>query len=307
MKQLAFWLPGRKEQGLGHFSRSQNLATELRAHGISSLYFSTDGDQYDISSNHSFLTTDFSSTEKIENFIKKNNVGYLIIDNYFIEENLLESVSQIIPSCYFVTDPTNIAFDSYINTNIYAEALLKDQFLNQKCFWGTNFRPKLTISSNPERKEYDLFICLGAGNPPERLFEILDQTPKTLQIALVLGPGTTKENLSRAQKYNIKIYHDPSDLISIAIRCKKAIISASTLVYEMIQIDLPLVLMVYVDNHKKLAKYLENHHDIHVIYDENEIDMQKALSSAKKLTDINFGSQIPTLAKHIKSHLEIKD
>ena len=307
MKKLAFWLPSKKKHGLGHYSRSLLLADVLNEHQIESIFFTTEPDEFELSKKQNFFTLRDAETIDIQNFFKLNNVGYLFIDNYFIQQPQIEEVSKYIPTCFFTKEETSVEYDSYFNSNLYAESLLGAKFSGKKCFWGTSYRPNIKKNIPKVQKIYDWFICLGASNPPSILFDILDAIPKDQKVALTLGSGTSEETLLKAKEFPFEVFHHPENFFEIVSQSKHALISSSTLVYEMIEYSIPFSVIAFVENHMVFANYLKTNYQIPVQYIDKPLNTDELINSPKLIKDVTFGDKINKFADYIKLKLIDKD
>lgn len=303
MKKLAFWLPGKKQHGLGHFSRTLLMVKALEKYDITPILFTNDIDEFENHKKHSFHALNTQDPREVLSFLNSNHVGFLFIDNYFISNELMANVSSSIPTCYFAKEKVNIKFDSFFNSNLYAKDILEKEYPDDRCFWGPSFRPPLENKNIIPIKKYDWFICLGASNPPDLLFELLEQFPEDQKVALVLGPGATHENIEKAKKLPLTLFHDPKNIMEIAASSHKAIISSSTLVYEMIEYGIPFSAISFVDNHLPFAEHLESHYSIAIQYHDQKLDLKRLINSAKPISNIIFGDKIKNFAEYIKSYL----
>lgn len=145
------------------------------------------------------------------------------------------------------------------------------------------------------------FVCFGGADPYNltlKAVQALLQTPNFERIHVVLGGAYKHQEIfDLAEKYSekIKTYRNLSEenLIKTMQQCNFAIASASTILYELCCIKMPIFSGFYVDNQALIYKGFLNHK---AIYKGENIKDHKVSDFANKIETIikenNFSHQI---------------
>lgn len=262
---IAFWVSNEKNNGLGHIRRCQLIAKELEKSNIKSYFFSS-SNYFNLTSENNFFQISENINE-IVSFFNKNNIQFLFVDNYFIDQKLINEVSQKIKTCQFVIHSVNTQADAVFNSNFYAKDFNRDMFESKNFFFGPEFRPKLNFDENilSQKKNNDCFICLGATFNEAILSKLISSLDPKKTYSLVIPNNIDHHFLTEIainKNLNLKVYQSPNNFYEIFNQSKECIISASNLTFEAIALNIPMITVSFVNNHKQLAEYLFKEYEV---------------------------------------------
>ncbi|WP_422349611.1 UDP-2,4-diacetamido-2,4,6-trideoxy-beta-L-altropyranose hydrolase [Flagellimonas sp.] len=189
---------------------------------------------------------------KYQNLLKQKGFGLMYIDDLATEHMYADIIINHSP---------------YIQEKQY----LKESYT--KLALGTNYalvRPLFLEAAKVNRivdKIENAFVCFGGADPFNltiKAVRALLQIPRFKKIYVVLG-GSYRENeifdLERKHTKVLSVNKNVSqkDLLNIMCKCHFAIASASTILYELCCVKMPILSGFYVDNQELIYKgFLQN-------------------------------------------------
>lgn len=307
-KRFAIWVPILPEHGLGHFYRSYSLYESFE----DSHFFFNKKPSFNVEERHYCI--DSEDPEEIYSFLVENNISVLLIDNYFLSEEILSrlSMSEEIKVIYFLKSSTGHSFSVYLNNNPFINEinLLYPENNSTKIFLGSGyykFRKKI-CEVNSDIKRDSEFICFGGSDVKHLSYKVLRNLSAEKQYILVIGAGASKEYVDKVRKeanrlsVNVFIHHDPPNFYELLAQSKTAILSSSTITYEASYLDVQFVCIQTADNQNDLVTYLKKN-KIHVL---DEIEKIKKLENEYNKLNVNFGNEFCDLLEYIRNCLNGK-
>ncbi len=306
--KVAIWVPALAKYGMGHFYRTYSLYEDINE----SFYFFNQKPEFQIKERHH--TFESSNAKSIISFLQQYKVKCLLIDNYFIPKETLNSLSSLtskeIRILFFDRDNSAPNFDAIWNNNpfitpekFYSRGNANEYFLGENYYF---FRKELRYLEREVKKENYIFICIGGADTKHLTHKIIKYLPDSYHYEITLGRVCKKEYVkyveTQAKKHlsSYEVYHDPHNFFQTLSRCSKALISASTLSYEASYLQVPFIAFQTAENQSELVKYLKKN-NIAVIEDTENIKLIPDLIKDRKFKNINirFGKKKDKFIRYI--------
>lgn len=312
-KKIIFRADGNSTTGLGHLYRLFSLV-EIVKDTFEFVFLthqtSTDlvipknyntkiiPDKISIEEEPEWLATNFSSKEYI-----------VIADGYQFTASYQKQIKEQGYSLIYIDDlaKDHMFADVVVNHSPYIQESDYTKEPNTKLVLGTHYallRPLFLEEAKKNRTITTIdtaFVCFGGADPFNlslKAVQGLLQIPSFKKIHVVLG-GAYKHkeifDLEKRQSDKIKIYQNLSEeqLIKVMQQCNFAIAPASTILYELSCVKMPIFSGYYVDNQELIYKGFLNNEAIYK--GENMKDYQ-ALDFINNIENIlkeqNFKHQI---------------
>lgn len=320
--------------GIGHIMRDLVLAEHLKLIKNINISFATLNIQGNI--NNKIKSKDFTiiplSTNKVSELVEiinKNDINWLLIDNYEIDitqENIIKK--QTNAKIFVIDDKYNKHnCDILLNHNISSKkdkykdlvpdstkifagveyALIRDEFKKIKL---TNHR-KIDQNSKPK-----LFISIGGSDHLNLNKDIIN----LLSDNYILNIVTTKANKNLNQlidncksKPNINLFVDNNNIEEIINKSDFAIISASVITMEMIFMEIPFIAIKTTNNQTNSYNFLNKNKFITLLAEDisyikdilsevfSKINMYENLYFKTKLYKLKMSSELNKIVYEIKN------
>lgn len=264
--KIAFWIPNKKNTGLGHYYRNLGYVEQLKD---SCFFVNTEGlTGFSGKGTNKLLSCNSEEPSVIESFLVKSGVKFLIIDNYFLSEEIMNHFSSLgsMRTLLFCRDEYDYGYSLILNSNPFAKLIFKNVDKFERAFLGETyylFREEIARVKPLAQLENSVFICIGATDHKSIVLELLKVIDKDKKYIIVLGAGCDKSYLSRVserceeEKLDFELYHNPDNFFEIMGKCKSAILSSSTIVYEALYLGLSLCCINTSENQNYLVDWLK--------------------------------------------------
>ena len=323
-KEILFRADGNSEIGLGHLYRLFSLIEMLKEH-FQFTFVSSENSTVNIIPNSYQLKiipsqiTIKEEPEWISKEFDKNNTlliadGYQFNSSYqrkikekgFIFVYIDDLASEHMFADLIINHSPNITSQIY-STESYTKfalgikyALLRPTFLD------------LIAKENTVQKIDRAFVCFGGADPYNltlKATKALLKIPQVKNIYIVLGGAYSHKEIYTLAQKNIKIYQNLSEeeLLEIMVTSNFAIAPASTILYELCCVQIPVLSGYYVNNQKKIYNGFANKKAIFEMgnlkdfsitsFEDHllqflKIDFQELINCQKKIFDQNIKNRI---------------
>jgi UDP-2,4-diacetamido-2,4,6-trideoxy-beta-L-altropyranose hydrolase len=268
-KEILFRADGNSAIGLGHLYRLFSLVEMLKEHFTFTFLTSESSAINVIPESYQKKTIPNQITINEEsNWISKefdSNRYLLIADGYQFNSSYQQKIKEHGFKLIYIDDlaSEHLFADIVIN---HSPGISKEDFSCEsytKFALGTNYallRPtflELSTKQNTLQQLDTAFVCFGGADPYNltlKAAKALLKIEQVKKIHIVLGGAYVHKEIQRLNKDIIKIYQNLSEkkLSRIMIDSNFAIAPASTILYELCCVKMPILSGFYVDNQKKI-------------------------------------------------------
>ena len=319
-KEILFRADGNSEIGLGHLYRLFSLIEMLKEH-FKFTFLSSETSTVNIIPNSYQLKiipsqiTIKEEPEWISKEFDKNNT-LLIADGYQFNSSYQRKIKEKGFIFVYIDDlaSEHMFADLIINhsPNITSQIYSTESYT--KFALGTKYallRPTfldLIAKENTVQKIDRAFVCFGGADPYNltlKATKALLKTPQVKKIDIVLGGAYSHKEIYTLTQKNIKIYQNISEeeLMKTMVTSNFAIAPASTILYELCCVKIPVLSGYYVNNQKKIYNGFANKKAIFEMgnmkdfsinsFEEQiqlffKIDFQELINRQKKIFDQNI-------------------
>ena len=319
-KEILFRADGNSEIGLGHLYRLFSLIEMLKEH-FQFTFVSSENSTVNIIPNSYQLKiipsqiTIKEEPEWISKEFDKNNT-LLIADGYQFNSSYQRKIKEKGFIFVYIDDlaSEHMFADLIINhsPNITSQIYSTESYT--KFALGTKYallRPTfldLIAKENTVQKIDKAFVCFGGADPYNltlKATKALLKTPQVKKIDIVLGGAYSHKEIYTLTQKNIKIYQNISEeeLMKTMVTSNFAIAPASTILYELCCVKIPVLSGYYVNNQKKIYNGFANKKAIFEMgnmkdfsinsFEEQiqlffKIDFQELINRQKKIFDQNI-------------------
>jgi len=319
-KEILFRADGNSEIGLGHLYRLFSLIEMLKEH-FQFTFVSSENSTVNIIPNSYQLKiipsqiTIKEEPEWISKEFDKNNT-LLIADGYQFNSSYQRKIKEKGFIFVYIDDlaSEHMFADLIINhsPNITSQIYSTESYT--KFALGTKYallRPTfldLIVKENTAQKIDKAFVCFGGADPYNltlKATKALLKIPQVKHIDIVLGGAYSHKEIYTLTQKNIKIYQNISEeeLMKTMVTSNFAIAPASTILYELCCVKIPVLSGYYVNNQKKIYTgfankkaifEMGNMKDFSINSFEDQIqlffkiDFQELINCQKKIFDQNI-------------------
>jgi len=319
-KEILFRADGNSEIGLGHLYRLFSLIEMLKEH-FQFTFVSSENSTVNIIPNSYQLKiipsqiTIKEEPEWISKEFDKNNT-LLIADGYQFNSSYQRKIKEKGFKFVYIDDlaSEHMFADLIINhsPNITSQIYSAEPYT--KFALGTKYallRPAfldLIAKEKTVQKIDKAFVCFGGADPYDltlKATKALLKTPQVKKIDIVLGGAYSHKEIYTLTQKNIKIYQNISEeeLMKTMVTSNFAIAPASTILYELCCVQIPVLSGYYVNNQKKIYNGFANKKAIFEMgnmkdfsinsFEEQiqlffKIDFQELINRQKKIFDQNI-------------------
>ena len=319
-KEILFRADGNSEIGLGHLYRLFSLIEMLKEH-FQFTFVSSENSTVNIIPNSYQLKiipsqiTIKEEPEWISKEFDKNNT-LLIADGYQFNSSYQRKIKGKGFKFVYIDDlaSEHMFADLIINhsPNITSQIYSAEPYT--KFALGTKYallRPAfldLIAKEKTVQKIDKAFVCFGGADPYNltlKATKALLKTPQVKKIDIVLGGAYSHKEIYTLTQKNIKIYQNISEeeLMKTMVTSNFAIAPASTILYELCCVQIPVLSGYYVNNQKKIYNGFANKKAIFEMgnmkdfsinsFEEQiqlffKIDFQELINRQKKIFDQNI-------------------
>ena len=330
-KEILFRADGNSEIGLGHLYRLFSLVEMLKEHFTFIFLTSENSATSVIPKNYQQKLIPKEITLKQEpNWISKEfdaNKYVLIADGYQFNTNYQQKIKEREFTFIYIDDLAceHMFADIIIN---HSPSISKNNFSTEaytKFALGTAYallRPTFLELSKKEKVVNQIdtaFVCFGGADPFNltlKATKALLKIPHVKKIHIVLGGAYTHKEIYTLDQHNIKIHQNLSEkeISEVMVDANFAIAPASTILYELCCVKMPVLSGFYVDNQEKIyngfarkkAIYeLRNIKDFSVNCFEKELhsffksDFQAFINAQTKIFDKNIKERFYQLISNV--------
>ena len=319
-KEILFRADGNSEIGLGHLYRLFSLIEMLKEH-FKFTFVSSETSTVNIIPNSYQLKiipsqiTIKEEPEWISKEFDKNNT-LLIADGYQFNSSYQRKIKGKGFKFVYIDDlaSEHMFADLIINhsPNITSQIYSAEPYT--KFALGTKYallRPTfldLIAKEKTVQKIDKAFVCFGGADPYNltlKATKALLKTPQVKKIDIVLGEAYSHKEIYTLTQKNIKIYQNISEeeLMKTMVTSNFAIAPASTILYELCCVQIPVLSGYYVNNQKKIYNGFANKKAIFKMgnlkdfsitsFEDHliqflKIDFQELINCQKKIFDQNI-------------------
>ena len=319
-KEILFRADGNSEIGLGHLYRLFSLIEMLKEH-FKFTFLSSETSTINIIPNSyqlKIIPTQITIKEEpdwISKEFDKNNT-LLIADGYQFDSSYQRKIKEKGFKFVYIDDlaSEHMFADLIINhsPNITSQIYSAEPYT--KFALGTKYallRPAfldLIAKEKTVQKIDKAFVCFGGADPYDltlKATKALLKTPQVKKIDIVLGGAYSHKEIYTLTQKNIKIYQNISEeeLMKTMVTSNFAIAPASTILYELCCVKIPVLSGYYVNNQKKIYTGFANKKAIFEMgnikdfsinsFEEQiqlffKIDFQELINRQKKIFDQNI-------------------
>jgi len=319
-KEILFRADGNSEIGLGHLYRLFSLIEMLKEH-FKFTFLSSETSTINIIPNSyqlKIIPTQITIKEEpdwISKEFDKNNT-LLIADGYQFDSSYQRKIKEKGFKFVYIDDlaSEHMFADLIINhsPNITSQIYSAEPYT--KFALGTKYallRPAfldLIAKEKTVQKIDKAFVCFGGADPYDltlKATKALLKTPQVKKIDIVLGGAYSHKEIYTLTQKNIKIYQNISEeeLMKTMVTSNFAIAPASTILYELCCVKIPVLSGYYVNNQKKIYNGFANKKVIFEMgnmkdfsinsFEEQiqlffKIDFQELINRQKKIFDQNI-------------------
>ena len=323
-KEILFRADGNSEIGLGHLYRLFSLIEMLKEY-FQFTFVSSENSTVNIIPNSYQLKiipsqiTIKEEPEWISKEFDKNNT-LLIADGYQFNSSYQRKIKEKGFIFVYIDDlaSEHIFADLIINhsPNITSQIYSAEHYT--KFALGTKYallRPAfldLIAKEKTVQKIDKAFVCFGGADPYNltlKATKALLKTPQVKKIDIVLGGAYSHKEIYTLTQKNIKIYQNISEeeLMKTMVTSNFAIAPASTILYELCCVKIPVLSGYYENNQKKIYNGFANKKAIFEMgnmkdfsinsFEEQiqlffKIDFQELINRQKKIFDQNIKNRI---------------
>lgn len=271
--------------GTGHVMRDLVLASKYPHAKIIFATQNLDGniDHVITGNGYGLHTLQSDAITKLDEAVKQYDADMLIIDHYGIGYDCEKTLKTNNPGLVlFVLDDTYQKHycDILLNHNIYAQASRYKTLVPRRCrlLCGQEhmlLRKEFYKAKAHKRRSQKLFVAMG-GNDVHNFTPAIMEALKARRIAAHVVTTSANPNLallqqSARQNKDITLHIDSAGIASIMADCGGAVVSASTVLNEVIFMNLPFIALQTAHNQRYMVRYLRQND--HMVLERMEPDM----------------------------------
>ena len=253
--------------GTGHVMRCLSVAQAFVDKGEKVLFVTADhrGDRlikqqgFDVAC----LNTEWTNmeSEELDKFVKECKPNLLLIDSYYVTEQYLDRLRNVVTTAYF--DDLNEKYwnvDYLINYNIYAGVFDYSRYhdANTELLLNPRYAPLREEFKNCPKHEIkrvsDILISAGGGDP-EHVFEkimsgiCLDMKEIVFHFIVgALNPRLDDIKVLAKDKKNIVLHINEKHMSDLMRNCDIAVSAAGTTLYELCATGIPTITYTLANN-----------------------------------------------------------
>lgn len=270
-KKVVIRADGNSKIGLGHIYRGIALAHMLKNDFDIGFIIRTDSDILpfmDLNFNYTYLPAKISITDEPswfkENYSSENTI--LILDGYYFDEKYQKKIKEYNFKLVYIDDL--VSFHQYADIVINHSLGIKEEDYSAEPYTkfalGSDYallRPSFLEAAKQNRKISKIdtaFVCFGGANPfhlTEKALKALLSFPQLEKIYVLVGTDYKLYEISKLNKTKKRIIIlqnlNGKELFETISKCNFAITSASTILYELFAVKIPILSGYYVDNQIK--------------------------------------------------------
>lgn len=262
LNKVALRADGSAEIGLGHLIRSIALGSMLTSDFECCLYTRYKSDYIEAECRFVGIKVCYlsQSDNHFDEFLKYiSGEEIVVLDNYFFDFEYQKSIKSIGCPLVCIDDKADKAYAADVVIN-HAPGLDPSIFTiahYTKLCLGLSFAMlrQSFLNVKPSTKRQGVFICFGGSdfkNITTRLVKILKDNSRVDDISVVIGSGFQHEETLNEliENSKVKIFKELSaeEMKRMIASCEVAIVPASTILYEVIACNTPVISGYYVDN-----------------------------------------------------------
>ncbi|GHU64214.1 UDP-2,4-diacetamido-2,4,6-trideoxy-beta-L-altropyranose hydrolase [Clostridia bacterium] len=269
--KIAFRIDSGVGIGMGHLTRMSALADAFGEYGGESSFFRSEDEPIDYT-----------------------GFDLVVADSYKLSDQYISDLNETgrFVLCYDDNALYEYSCDALLNVNLHA---------NELTFRFGSKKPKLLLGGKYTllRREFwscesikirerasRVFVCFG-GTDIRNITPVIVsaiQDISGVEVVAVLGAVTCcDEELMQLSKENVEIIKDPISISQIMKTCDIAVISASSMVYEIAALGIPALTITQIDNQEMIADYLGRYKLMKCIGDWDDLSTIDLVNEVKSL------------------------
>ena len=310
--KIVFRVDASKELGIGHFMRCLALSEEFTRRGHVCIFFSKIDHSliwkiknYDI--NHKIISKETSWRKELvllTNFLKENNIDWVVTDHYKIDSNYIRAIIKNGVKVLSIDDTAQIYYYSNIvvNQNIGAEKIRFESDENTIFLLGPDYimiRDSLLKRNEKKyrKKVKKILVTMGGTdnyNLTKKILKMIELShlDKKIDIILIIGPlNTFSSNIKdyvKKSKLKVNIIESPKDISKIYLDSDIAISAGGSTCYELAYFGIPNMIITIANNQLEIAKELYEKHISIYLGDKNKINLDDFRHKINELIINNY-------------------
>lgn len=259
--------------GTGHVMRCLTVANEFANKGERVIFVSADHSIDVLIRPNGFdcicLNSDYSNleTEDVARIVRDYNPSLMIIDSYYVTNDYLSNLSNMVRTVYFDDFNSNCWNVNYlINYNVYAEKL------DYSSYGAMDTRLLLSPLYAPLRNEFkkcrkheikevtDVLVSAGGSDPQcvtEKIMHSICTQRSNIKFHFVVGalnPRLSSIRNMADRIENVVLHVNEKHMSDLMSKCDIAISAAGMTLYELCAAGLPTVTYTLADNQMAAAE-----------------------------------------------------
>jgi len=277
VKTILFRADSSSDIGTGHIMRDLVLAQKYAKEGAKIIFASCDLkgniNQKILNTGYQLVTLKSNSKKELKELIKKLHIDLLVIDHYKIDhkkEKYLKKKTGVKILAFDDTYKRHYC-DILLNHNISAKKRkykkLVPKWCQIKCGKKYTLLRQEFIEEKKKKYKKDrdikrLFIAMGGADTANLNSKILKVLSKFQYIKVDLVTTSANQRLQELQKYSekkswINLHIDSSKVAKLMAQSDLAIITTSSIVHEVLYMELPFIAIKVVENQERMYRYLK--------------------------------------------------
>jgi len=268
--------------GMGHIMRCLSIAQEMQRWGEDVIFVVADQKPLEILQKRGFSAVCLHSRwnnldtelDTLVGIVRRNNVGRILIDSYYITENYLKTLQKYAEITYLDDlDSFLYPVDRLINYNIYAETLnynerYQRENIKTEFALGCLYAPLRTefsgISYTTEEDVTKIIITSGGTDhydATDCILQMLLGFEWFADIKCYVIVGKFNENRRKLQEHwgmlpNVELLFDVQNMAGLMAQCDIAVTAGGVTIYELMACGIPSVVYTLADNQYATAEYI---------------------------------------------------
>lgn len=265
--------------GTGHFRRMYNLSKYMTEHNFVFI-IKTDNENNSIFNDIEAIFIAKSNEDVIiKKIILKKNIDILIFDLLHYENNYIKNIKEL-------NRVKIVSFHEYDDISKYSDLSINYNFFNgyenikdSKFLAGPKYiilNEDIDKTKNIYNNEEYIFVSFGGSDPSNLIEKFINNIAnKLLDINFIIHIGNFKKLDNIIVGQNIELLDKPSNIFDYMFKAKLAISAAGNMMYELIYLNIPLLVIAHNEHQDEFAKNAAKYDCIEYIGLANSIDYNK--------------------------------
>ena len=288
---VAFYVDGGPEMGMGHIVRCLSLASVWEKKGHSVFFISRVSEGRRLISSRGFEMTSYYMHKRsmeyknlikncqediasIISVVKQYKIDVFIVDHYNVTSEFFLTLKPYVKVLCYIDDLSAFSYpvDVVVNGNITGQYMYYKKYYKKQVFLlGPRYNlirdEFCRIPKRPISKEvHKVMITTGASDNfriTEKIINIIrnEMTLNNIELHVIIGNSFVDRNKLKEviDCYdNIVYYENIKEISSVMLECDLAISSSGSTLYELCACGLPTLGFILADNQKFIAETMNN-------------------------------------------------